>query len=122
MKSYTDLEQSRKLAEILPLKSADMWYPGDNEDDIECGFGDIQQELYINYGDGHPCWSLAALFAALQNQCGILETRLRTNKKYNVFAAIGGFVYNSFEEHPDGIDMIDGLYELTLMLNKEKLL
>ena len=26
MKSYTDLEQSRKLAEILPLESADMIY------------------------------------------------------------------------------------------------
>jgi len=25
MKAYTDLEQSRKLAEILPLESADMW-------------------------------------------------------------------------------------------------
>ena len=65
MKSYTDLEQSKKLAEILPLESADMWYPGDDEDDIECGFGDIQQELYINYGDGHPCWSLAALLSVI---------------------------------------------------------
>lgn len=26
MKSYTDLEQSHKLAEILPLESADMYY------------------------------------------------------------------------------------------------
>ena len=26
IKSYTDLEQSRKLAEILPLESADMFY------------------------------------------------------------------------------------------------
>ena len=25
MKSYTDLEQSKKLAEILPLESADMF-------------------------------------------------------------------------------------------------
>lgn len=26
MKSYTNLEQSEKLAEILPLESADMWW------------------------------------------------------------------------------------------------
>lgn len=26
MKSYTDLDQSKKLAEILPLESADMWW------------------------------------------------------------------------------------------------
>lgn len=31
IKSYTDLEQSKKLAEILPLESADMcWYIDDN--------------------------------------------------------------------------------------------
>jgi len=29
MKSYTDLEQSRKLAEILPLETADMCYSND---------------------------------------------------------------------------------------------
>lgn len=27
MKAYTDIEQSKKLAEILPLESADMYYP-----------------------------------------------------------------------------------------------
>ena len=26
MKSYTDIKQSRKLAEILPIESADMWW------------------------------------------------------------------------------------------------
>lgn len=26
MKAYTDLEQSKKLAEILPIESADMYY------------------------------------------------------------------------------------------------
>ena len=26
IKSYTDLQQSKKLAEILPLESADMWH------------------------------------------------------------------------------------------------
>ena len=26
MKTYTDIEQSKKLAEILPPESADMWY------------------------------------------------------------------------------------------------
>ena len=41
IKNYTDKLQSRKLAEILPLESADMYY---------C------------YG---PCWSLAALLKYL---------------------------------------------------------
>ena len=29
MKSYTDIEQSKKLAEILPVETADMCYPKD---------------------------------------------------------------------------------------------
>ena len=26
MKAYTDVEQSKKLAEILPIESADLWW------------------------------------------------------------------------------------------------
>ena len=61
IKSYTDLEQSKKLAEILPLESADMYYP--NRIDIKC-----QGALPIEYKHGNPllsqeiaAWSLAAL-------------------------------------------------------------
>ena len=36
MKTYTDIEQSKKLAEILPPESADMkWFvPADNEGEL----------------------------------------------------------------------------------------
>ena len=61
MKSYTDLEQSKKLAKILPLESADMYYEpssGFRTEPSEAKFGDIKY--------AHPrsirCWSLAALF------------------------------------------------------------
>lgn len=64
MKSYTDLEQSKKLAEILPLESADMHYGEyshnfveypipNNESDYECGY------------NGRPAWSLVALLDVL---------------------------------------------------------
>ena len=62
MKSYTDLEQSKKLAEILPLESADMCY-GIDDDTLK--YNNLPwlipynkytaKEYYI------PCWSLAAL-------------------------------------------------------------
>jgi hypothetical protein len=52
MKSYTDLEQSRKLAGFLPHGSADMYY----EDDISVEFGHGWHAQHI------PCWSFAALF------------------------------------------------------------
>lgn len=58
MKSYTDLEQSKKLAEILPLESADMCYP------LPCEEGD--KPLLEEGGFGStPCWTLSALLGIL---------------------------------------------------------
>ena len=64
MKSYTDIEQSKKLAEILPIESADMWYcPYPNEvdwyDEPRIGKAD----LLLNQ---LPCWSLAALIEIIR--------------------------------------------------------
>ena len=62
MKSYTDLEQSKKLAEILPLESADMcWTSFDEKWDAYLGAPNpdaIKKEI--------PCWSLAALLEYLK--------------------------------------------------------
>ena len=64
MKSYTDLKQSRKLAEILPLETADMCYI---KGKAHLGF---LYEEYKEFGDSvlqeyEPCWSLAALLNVL---------------------------------------------------------
>ena len=64
IKSYTDLEQSKKLAEILPIESADMCWTKyiDN--------GDVTSlHVAVNYGIvliDYPCWSLAALLDILK--------------------------------------------------------
>jgi len=65
MKSYTDLEQSKKLAEILPLESADMYYCyGMDIKTKEWSYDNtptiIDEENKLDIGD-MPCWSLAAL-------------------------------------------------------------
>lgn len=67
-KSYTDINQSKKLAEILPLESADMFY---NEEPDEVYLKDVINTKYpMVIGEeqkhhleeyGIPCWSLAAL-------------------------------------------------------------
>ncbi len=60
MKAYTTIEQSHKLAEILPLESADMWY--EDSGLIIPRLGHIPKE----HSDTEvPCWSLAALINAL---------------------------------------------------------
>lgn len=67
IKSYTDIEQSKKLAEILPLESADYFHAPDagivvtepyklNEDD---------ETVITAYKGAIPCWSLAALLSVL---------------------------------------------------------
>ena len=54
MKSHTDLEQSKKLAEILPLESADMYYR-DNGIDVKLIWEHNTHKVK------YPCWSLVAL-------------------------------------------------------------
>ena len=64
IKSYTDIEQSKKLAEFLPIESADMHYARayfeGNESDWFVGLGKP-----IKSDDIIPCWSLAALLELL---------------------------------------------------------
>jgi len=62
IKSYTDIEQSKKLAEILPLESADMCYP---KDAFEYNYAKEPVCHYSGIGLAHPCWSLAALLSVL---------------------------------------------------------
>lgn len=100
----TTVEQSKKLAEFLPIESADMWYPGDVEDDIECGFGDVQQELYINYGDGHPCWSLAALLEVIPKNLDIGRPVLATNYR-------GYYWVSYFDEYMKETNLTSKIYD-----------
>ena len=65
IKSYTDIEQAKKLAEILPLESADMYYTKDSIENYYCPIPLIGKYSAIH--DQIPCWSLAALLNALLN-------------------------------------------------------
>jgi len=82
IKSYTDLEQSKKLAEILPLESADMFYNEEPEDEsYPKDIVDTKYPMILREGDirfleeyGIPCWSLAALLGVLPNSENISTT------------------------------------------------
>lgn len=75
IKSYTDIEQSKKLVEILPLESADMYYSvvdtiyaktltkyDFTHAKVLYGSYDIRS---FNVCGNTPCWSLAALLNVL---------------------------------------------------------
>ena len=70
MKAFTDIEQSKKLAEILPIESADMHYSTwtilDGEFIVSPNQGSTLEDLQEDYGNQIiPCWSLVALLALL---------------------------------------------------------
>jgi hypothetical protein len=72
IKSYTDISQSRKLAEILSVESADQSYirvaiAGDNltiPEEMQYKHNGDMPFVLCN-GVGIPCWSLAALLSII---------------------------------------------------------
>lgn len=66
MKAFTDLEQGRKLTEILPIESADMywWYASSNFG--ERYYIEAMDDADFSEEEGHVrAWSLAALLSVL---------------------------------------------------------
>ena len=72
IKGYTDLEQSKVLAEMLPLETADMYYCyGMDIHTKVWSFDDvptiIDNSNQIDVDFDIPCWSLAALIEIIEN-------------------------------------------------------
>ena len=63
MKGFTDLEQSKKLAKILPLESADMFLALNGTLPVMSKYID---DGFVTADDtAVPCWSLAALLTLI---------------------------------------------------------
>lgn len=69
MKAYTNLEQSKKLAKILSLESADMYYMETSYNNYAIGvLKRMERDMLLNHAKYYkmfPCWSLAALLGIL---------------------------------------------------------
>jgi hypothetical protein len=114
IKAYTDIEQSKKLAEILPLKSADMCYP------LPCEDGDNPLLEQGGFGST-PCWSLAALLGVLPDE---VEDNhyLTLNKEGKEYCCCyednnGNSFRHTFADNP-----VDACVEMILKLNELKML
>ena len=79
IKSFTDVQQSKKLAEILPLESADMYWLNRHIDLTKTKYEVFvidKSNKYIDFFKSYavaidnneiiPCWSLAALLDILK--------------------------------------------------------
>lgn len=116
MKSYTDIEQSKKLAEILPFKSVDMWYwewPTAPE------YNNYEHPMFHQGEDirNIPCWSLAALIGVLPRVDIEKETWSDDTYDYRVKAYIDDGYVGDWFDNP-----IDACYDMIIKLHEDKLL
>ena len=117
IKSYTDLEQSKKLSEILPLESADMkWFFWKEEIDAPktptFGYSKTAAESYKNTEAIYlPCWSLADLLGVLPNENMLVKT---TDGEYYCLAK--DVMTKHYNNPVDAcVNMIEKLNELNLL-------
>lgn len=124
IKSYTDIEQAKKLAEILPLESADAKYgyiaPYEYSDRMyDEGYDEIPYPIafikkdysnfFVEEYDGElPCWSLAALLNVLPS------ATLDSSDDYH-------YRIHCMERFTEWYDnAIDACYEMILKLHELK--
>lgn len=115
MKSYTDIEQSKKLAEILPLESVDMIYL--NGKVSHNPIIDILEDFTIRENIDIPCWSLAALLEVIRKTIGY--TAYGANNVH-ISCELGDKPWEMKTKEYD--NEIDACYEMILKLQKNNLL
>ena len=119
MKSYTDLEQSKKLAEILPLESADMyWWSSGKRYYIEA-----MDDGDFNEREGHVrAWSLAALLDILNKTAYFMDEDASVNlSSYKTIEWDLG-IDNSDLELVTESNPVDACYEMIIKLHELNLL
>ena len=111
IKSYTDLEQGKKLAKILPIESADMYYWCC--EDLRIGG---YKAMDIDYDI--PCWSLTALFNVLPNGTDVVKEEADTeNERYMCTVGVKDDIISTFGDNP-----VDACYEMIMKLNELKMI
>lgn len=123
IKSYTDISQSKKLAEFLPLESADMRYKEYTSSlDYSSKHCDVPS-IGCPHSKDIPCWSLSALLGVLPKEIvydkGLVF--LEFHAWNNSFEYINNADYTlcvtkSYDNPIDAcVDMIEKLHELSLL-------
>ena len=124
MKAFSDLEQSKKLAEFLPLESADMyWWSSGKRYYIEAmDDGDFNEE------EGHiRAWSLAALINIIPQELFdgeyIINITEGIDNKWIITYDHYENRNHSFYGLSAGADnLVDACYEMIIKLHEQNLL
>ena len=111
MKSYTNLEQSRKLAEILPIESADMsWTQIYDENHMMSDYRLDLLPYRFSSRISIPAWSLAALLNIIP-----FVTIMKDEEGW--YGECEGGTISSWN-----IEAIDTCYEMIIKLHEQKIL
>lgn len=121
IKAYTTIEQSKKLAEILQLESADMEYLAIKENGELVGSvpfvkdnSEVEDSAYSHTYDRIACWSLAALLGVLPEiQGGKPIIALYDN--YITYLHLSDLATKAE-------NLVDACYEMILKLHELKLM
>ncbi len=140
IKSYTSVEQGKKLAEFLPLESVDMTYCATTEGtrekmiikdwELNVGLDIAIKKNLFSYKNGYmiPCWSLAALLNVIpisyKDEGRYCLALINTNPKADHFAWCacyeddnGHMIMKSYAETP-----VDACVDMIIKLRKYNLL
>jgi len=119
IKMCTDIPQSKKLAEILPLKSADMEYLAIKKNGALVGTvpfvkddSEVEDSAYSHIYDRIACWSLAALLSVLPK----LHKLQHSEEGYYCSLANYKYITEAYNNPVDAcVEMILKLHELNLV-------
>ena len=124
MKAFSDLEQSKKLAEILPIESADMyWWSSGKRYYIEA-----MDDGDFNEKEGHiRAWSLAALINIIPQELFdgeyIINITEGIDNKWIITYDHYENRNHSFYGLSAGADnLVDACYEMIIKLHEQNLL
>lgn len=132
IKSHTDLEQSKKLAEILPTETADMWWAWYSSpfDTGHYDYFPMFHKPVCNSNESIPCWSLAALLSVLpfhlfiNNQRYAFNMHKGLNKngetytiRYNIYNTDICIYSTEYYNNP-----VDACVEMILKLHEQNLI
>ena len=136
MKGYTDLNQSKKLAEILPLESADMYWLNRHIDLTETKYEVFvvdKSNKYVDFFKSYavaidnneiiPCWSLAALLQV--SPLGIYdefdncdyELEIDMIDKMPRYIRLGDIYHSQFPYDFEKDTLLDNIVESIIWLN-----
>ena len=124
IKAFTDISQSKRLAEILPLESADMRYHTiSHYNPYPCDEIVYTVEFGKASGIDIPAWSLTALFSLIKDKCGYFEF-VYLKRTYDGRANPLDDVYRLSTDEYDvyNKEAVDACYEMIIKLNELKIL